>query len=123
VDGLPPDCRNGLLERPQWQQQWGRRVITSSAQSQPPDRLPQVIDIVQAKDLCDSLIFLVSQGPVKLDAGDVERMSTPSVQVILAAGRAADAAGIDFKIVNASDAFRNGLQDLGLQAEFKNWMD
>lgn len=82
-----------------------------------------MIDIVQAKDLCDSLIFLVSQGPVKLDAGDVERMSTPSVQVILAAGRAADAAGIDFKIVNASDAFRNGLQDLGLQAEFKNWMD
>jgi chemotaxis protein CheX len=98
-------------------------VTTSSAFSQAPDRLPQVIDIVQAKDLCDSLIFLISQGPVQLDAGDVERMSTPSVQVIMAAGRAAGSAGIDFKIVNASDAFRNGLQDLGLQAEFMNWMD
>jgi hypothetical protein len=43
--------------------------------------------------------------------------------VILAAGRAADVSGIDFKIVNASEAFRNGLHDLGLRAEFKHWVD
>jgi anti-anti-sigma regulatory factor len=98
-------------------------VITSSAHNQSPDRLPQVLDIVQAKDLCDSLISLISQGPVLLDASDVERMSTPAAQVILAAGRAAAASGVDFKITKASDAFRNGLQDLGLQHEFKNWVD
>uniref|UniRef100_Q07SE1 MlaB-like STAS domain-containing protein n=1 Tax=Rhodopseudomonas palustris (strain BisA53) TaxID=316055 RepID=Q07SE1_RHOP5 len=97
-------------------------VTTSSALNQTPDRLPQLLDIVQAKDLCDSLIFLIAQGPVRLDASDVERMSTPSAQVMLAAGRAADAAGIDFKIVDASEVFRNGLQDLGLRAEFTKWM-
>jgi anti-anti-sigma regulatory factor len=98
-------------------------VNTSSTHSQTADRLPQVLDIVQAKDLCDSLISLISQGSVRLDAGDVERMSTPAAQVILAAGRAADVSGIDFKIVNASEAFRNGLHDLGLRAEFKHWVD
>jgi hypothetical protein len=50
-------------------------------------------------------------------------MSTPAAQVILAAGRAAVASGVDFKISNASDAFRNGLQYLGLQHEFRNWVD
>ena len=96
---------------------------TSLALNQLPDRLPQVLDIVQAKELCDSLIALISQGAVLLDASEVERMSTPSAQVILAAGRAADASGVDFKIVDASEAFRNGLHDLGLRSEFKNWMD
>jgi chemotaxis protein CheX len=87
------------------------------------DRLPQVLDFAHAGRLRDAMIFAFANGPVLLDASDVERMSTPAAQVMLAAGRASDASHIDFQIVNPSEAFRNGLIDLGLEAEFKHWMD
>ncbi|NVN84911.1 MAG: STAS domain-containing protein [Rhodopseudomonas sp.] len=81
-----------------------------------------MLDLPQAKGLKDDLIRLLAEGAVVLDAGAVERMSTPSAQVLLAAGRAADAAGLEFQIVNASEVFQTALADLGLQAEFKNWV-
>ncbi|MDF3809596.1 MULTISPECIES: STAS domain-containing protein [Rhodopseudomonas] len=84
--------------------------------------LPQMLDLPQANGLRDDLIQLLAQGAVVLDAAAVERMSTPSVQVLLAAGRAADAAGSELQIVNASEAFRAAIDDLGLRAEFKNWV-
>lgn len=90
---------------------------------QSADRLPQILDFARAKDLHGAMIAAIANGPVRLEASDVERMSTPAAQVLLAAGRAADAAHIDFHIVNPSEAFRHGLADLGLEAEFKHWMD
>jgi anti-anti-sigma regulatory factor len=92
------------------------------SQDQAPTALPQVLDIVQAQGLRDDLVRLLGQGALTLDAGAVDRMSTPSAQVLLAAGRAADAAGSGFQIINASEVFCTALADLGLQAEFKNWM-
>jgi chemotaxis protein CheX len=41
---------------------------------------------------------------------------------LLAAGRAADLASSAYQIINASDVFRTALADLGLEAEFSNWM-
>lgn len=98
-------------------------MIDLSSYDQAPIRLPAVLDLTQAAQLRDDMLAVLALGVARLDAGEVERMSTPSAQVLLAAGRAAQAAGVDFKIVNASDAFRNGLLDLGLRSEFKNWMD
>jgi chemotaxis protein CheX len=86
------------------------------------NRLPQVLDLTQAQNLRDSMAARLSEGPLVLDASAVERMSTPCAQVLLAAGRAADLAGSPFHIINVSDVFRTALADLGLQAEFKNWM-
>ena len=88
-----------------------------------PHRLPQVLDLVQARQLRDDMISLVALGAVTLDAGDVERLSTPSLQVLLAAARAAESAGFEFRIVNASEPFQAALCDLGLQTAFKNWMN
>jgi anti-anti-sigma regulatory factor len=84
--------------------------------------LPQVLDLTQAQNLRDSMTALLADGTLVLDASDVERMSTPCTQVLLATGRAADLAGSSFQIINVSDVFRSALADLGLQAEFKNWM-
>jgi chemotaxis protein CheX len=84
--------------------------------------LPQVLDLTQAQNLRDSMTALLGDGALVLDASDVERMSTPCAQVLLATGRAADLAGSPFQIINTSDVFRSALADLGLQAEFKNWM-
>jgi chemotaxis protein CheX len=86
------------------------------------NRLPQVLDLTQAQNLRDAMVARLSDGRLVLDASAVERMSTPCVQVLLATGRAADLVGSAFQIVDASDVFRTALADLGLHAEFKNWM-
>jgi anti-anti-sigma regulatory factor len=80
-----------------------------------------VLDLVQASALRDVMVRLLQDHAILLDASEVERMSTPSAQLLLATGRAADAAGTRLQIVNASDVFRSALVDLGLQTEFKNW--
>jgi hypothetical protein len=65
-----------------------------------PNELPQILDLTCAKPLCDRMAALLAEcGPI-LDASAVQRMSTPSVQLLLAAGRAAISAGISFRIVN-----------------------
>ena len=86
------------------------------------NRLPQVLDLTQAQNLRDSMAARLGDGPLLLDASAVERMSTPCAQVLLAAGRAADLASSAYQIINASDVFRTALADLGLEAEFNNWM-
>jgi anti-anti-sigma regulatory factor len=88
-----------------------------------PLALPQVLDLTAAQDLRDSMIRLSTEHGILLDASGVERMSTPCIQVLLAAGRAVDISGKSFKIVRASDVFRTAIADLGLHAEFSNWMN
>ncbi len=85
--------------------------------------LPQVLDMIQATPLRTLLAELVVGTPLVLDASEVERMSTPCAQVLLATGRAATSAGLPFRIRNASGAFQTAIADLGLQADFTNWMD
>jgi chemotaxis protein CheX len=96
--------------------------VTPRQDSGDMNRLPQVLDLTQAQNLRDTMVARLSDGPRILDASAVERMSTPCAQVLLAAGRAADLAGSAFQIINASDVFRTALADLGLEAEFNNWM-
>jgi anti-anti-sigma regulatory factor len=86
------------------------------------NKLPEVLDLTRAQNLRETMVALLNGGPIALDASAVERMSTPCAQVLLAAGRAADLGGSSLQIIDASDVFRTALADLGLQAEFKNWM-
>jgi chemotaxis protein CheX len=97
----------------------------ASAPSPPPGQphcLQQTLDLTQAQALQQSLMALLGGGAVVLDASAVERMSTPCLQVLLATGRAAEAANSPFQIVNASDVFMAAIADLGLQPQFTNWM-
>jgi chemotaxis protein CheX len=93
-----------------------------SSRSDEPHCLPQILDLTQAQSLQQSLMALLAGGAVVLDASAVERMSTPCMQVLLAAGRVAEAANSPFQIVNASDVFLAAVADLGLQRQFTNWM-
>jgi anti-anti-sigma regulatory factor len=97
-------------------------VTFPNSQDAASTQLSSVLDLVQAQVLRDDLIRLLQDGAMVLDAGAVERMSTPCAQVLLAAGRAAEAAGTNLQIVNASEGFRSALADLGLQTEFKHWV-
>ena len=97
----------------------GARSASSSRNAHP---LPQTLDLTQAERLRGDLTGLLGSGAVLLDAAAVERMSTPCLQVLLAAGLAAEAASHPIQIVNASDAFRTAVADLGLQSYFTKWM-
>jgi chemotaxis protein CheX len=85
-------------------------------------RVPATLDLTAARDLRERLVAMLSGRDVVLDASAVERMSTPCMQVLLAAGRSADAAKVSFQIVDASDAFRAAVADLGLEKPFCNWV-
>ncbi|MGA7804672.1 STAS domain-containing protein [Bradyrhizobium sp.] len=94
----------------------------SASSSRNAHSLPQTLDLTQAAALRGDLTGLLGSGVVLLDAAAVERMSTPCVQVLLAAGLAAEAASQPIRIVNASDAFRTAVADLGLESHFIKWM-
>jgi chemotaxis protein CheX len=94
----------------------------SSDQSPGTYCLPQVLDLTQARELREQMIARLRNGTVAMDAGAVERMSTPCLQVLLAGGHAAEAANSSFRIINASASFRAAVEDLGLRSQFTNWM-
>jgi anti-anti-sigma regulatory factor len=102
---------------------------TAAAKRDPEDTpaaatapLPAILDLSLASTLKDLLAASLEANAAVVDAAAVERMSTPCAQIFLAAGRAADLAGITFKITNASVAFRTAVADLGLQTDFTKWM-
>ena len=85
--------------------------------------LPSVLDLLAADSLRARLVAAVGErAPIVLAAGDVERMSTPCAQVLLAAARTAEMAGISMHIDNASRGFIDALDDLGLRGTFEKWM-
>lgn len=84
--------------------------------------LPATLDLTAARNLRERLAAMLPGNGVVLDMSSVERMSTPCMQVLLAAGRAADATKVSFQIVDASDAFRAAVADLGLETQFGNWV-
>jgi len=85
--------------------------------------LPQILDFSAARSLRDTISPLVVLGAMTLDASMVERMSTPCMQVLLATGRAAQSLGASFTIINASPVFLSAIVDLGLQADFSDWVN
>ncbi|PDT88762.1 anti-anti-sigma factor [Bradyrhizobium sp. Y36] len=85
-------------------------------------RLPSQLDLTAARKLQDEIRSRLASGAVVLDAGAVDRLSTPCVQVLLAAGRAAASADVSFRIANASGAFSAAVVELGLETQFRNWM-
>jgi chemotaxis protein CheX len=84
--------------------------------------VPATLDLTAARELRERLVAMLAGNGIVLDMSAVDRMSTPCMQVLLAAGRSADAAKVSFQIVDASDAFRAAVADLGLETQFCNWV-
>jgi chemotaxis protein CheX len=83
-------------------------------------RLPAVLDLPGSADLRDTLLDLLARdvaGDVVLKADAVERISTASVQVVLAAATAFRAAARRLEIEGASPAFIDSFRHLGVGAE------
>ncbi len=79
-------------------------------------KLPEKLDVAGARSLVDTL--LATRGrPLCLDAGQVERISTPAIEVLLSAALQWHRDGHPFRVSEASDGFRSACRDLGLDPE------
>jgi two-component system, chemotaxis family, chemotaxis protein CheY len=77
-------------------------------------KLPAVLDLTAAAALLDAMQHqLQGQNPLRLDASDVETLTLPCIQVILAAIRSYDRITIECP----SEAFVSAFEDLGFDCE------
>ena len=84
--------------------------------------LPEILDLSAAEPLKAALEKALAGGrSFKLDAKNVERLSTPCIQVLLAAKRAMKDAGMSFTLTSPSDAFIDTFNDLGVFSHLKKW--
>jgi len=60
----------------------------------------------------------VSAQPILLDGSRVERISTPCIQILIAALKSAEARGTRFRLSNPSNVLAEALVDLGLEQIF-----
>ncbi len=84
--------------------------------------LPEILDFGTAEPLKAALEKALAGGrPLKLDAGKVERLSTPCLQVLIAAEQAMKSADIALTLAAPSDAFIDTFNDLGAFSHLKQW--
>ncbi len=79
--------------------------------------LPAIADLDALERLRDELVEAGDAG-IRIEAADVERVSTNTLLLLLAAGKAAQSARVPFHIGSASPIFRLSVSRLGLDAHF-----
>ena len=84
--------------------------------------LAPVLDLSLADQLKEIfLTALAAGGDIRLDAGKVDRITTPCLQLFVAADRAVSENGGKLKIVQASEAVVTALRDIGLEDMYQKW--
>ena len=58
---------------------------------------------------------------LEIDAVDVDTITTPCIQIIVAAGLTVEERSQTFSIVNATPTCHAAFEDLGLASEFERW--
>jgi anti-anti-sigma factor len=84
--------------------------------------LPAILDIGNAVELMDTLVAALEQSPVlRLNGSKTEQVSTPGVQVLLAASQSAQSGGGKLVLADPSQALREAFDALGLPNQLKEW--
>ncbi len=84
--------------------------------------LPAILDIGNAQELQDSLAGALEQSPVlRLNGSKINQVSTPGVQVLLAASQSALAGGGKLILTSPSPALREAFESLGLPNQLSEW--
>jgi chemotaxis protein CheX len=106
-----------------------QRARPQAAPPPPPEdtatlTLPPVSDAGAAQDLKESLAPLVQRGaPIRLmGGGEVERITTPCMQVLIAADRALAPQRAGLVLAAASEPMRLAFREMGLSDELDRWM-
>ena len=97
-------------------------VVVATGKKDSRVTLGPVLDIRAAASLREGLQKALKRGkPVIVDAAQVDRLSTPCIQVLLAAGKSAEGGAGRIILAQASDAFVAAFSDLGLFANLMSW--
>ena len=85
--------------------------------------LPGDLDGAFAGELKDRVVVAMSETEIDLhvDAGHVERVRTPVIQVLLAAAQDVAASGGTFLLTNPSQALSKAMTSLGLRRQLAKW--
>ncbi len=79
-----------------------------------PFLLPAELDLAAADSLCRALNAALAEGGITAEGAQVERVSTPCLQVLAAAATTARMRRQPFRLTNPSDVLRSAIADLGL---------
>lgn len=85
--------------------------------------LPAVVDLRVAKDLKESLMAAVEKGGHVIIRGqDVERLSTPCLQILISASKSLECdPDRRLQLLAPSEAMAAVFQDLGLETLLEEW--
>ena len=87
-----------------------------------PFVLPEILDISVAQSLkADILERVAAEGPLMIDASQVEKIGSAAIQIIHAAGLARAIRGRAMTVKDPSPAFIQGFTDIGFAQDLKNW--
>jgi anti-anti-sigma regulatory factor len=84
--------------------------------------LPAIIDLDAIDGIRDTLSDALEEGPVTVEAGAVERVSTNALLLLLSAAETARRHHFDFAIEAPSAAMGAAIERLGLGAQFSGMM-
>jgi anti-anti-sigma regulatory factor len=84
--------------------------------------LPAIIDLDSLDGIRDGLIDAIEEGPVKVDASAVERVSTNALMMLISAAETARKNQYDFAIEQPSATMMTAIERLGLGAQFSGMM-
>ncbi len=84
--------------------------------------LPAILDIGNAQELQESLAAALERSPVlRLNGSKTQQVSTPGVQVLLAAALSAEAGGGRLVLNSPSQALQEAFANLGLPDKLQEW--
>ena len=84
--------------------------------------MPSSMDIMAAEEIKQLLLEAINNAAnIVVDAAKVERLTTPCIQLLIAFDQELKNQNTTFKITNASDAFINALEDVGLDEKYQEW--
>lgn len=84
--------------------------------------LPRVLDISNAADLKDVILDIAEPGSIiNLEANGVEQLTTPGVQILLAATSFIERKKAKLTMSKPSGALIEGFSDLGLFSHLMAW--
>ncbi|MBE7637709.1 STAS domain-containing protein [Sneathiella sp. P13V-1] len=84
--------------------------------------LPEILNLGVAEELREQFVgTIVPHDDLTIDAGKVETITTPCLQVLIAAGLFVENDGGSVRITNPTEPFTLAFLDLGLNDIFEKW--
>ncbi len=85
-------------------------------------QLPSILDLLAAEGLKDKVVSILDGGEsLVLDASEVSRITTPCVQILIAASTELQANHNDLKLAASSQVFEDAMRDLGFENFLNSW--